>query len=391
VSSRSQSAEVFVVGGGPAGLATAIAASQKGFRVTVADGAAPFIDKPCGEGMMPETIAALRSLGVEIAPHEGRKFRGISFVQELQEHVHENDRAQQEVRVFADFPQGCGIGMRRHLLHKRLIARAEECGVELLWNTPVVGIEAPGADRVNVKLSCGSISARWVIGADGQGSRVRRWSGLEAGRRTKLRHACRRHYRVRPWSEYVEIYWGRHSQVYVTPVGVEEVCVAVMWESGRHVSFDRALCEFPRLNIRLTGAQLASRERGAVTSMHSLKHVQRGNVALVGDASGSVDPITGEGMRLAFRQAFALAESLVANDLRAYEQAHRELARRPRLMGHAMLWLGRRPRMRARLIHGMAAKPDLFAALLALHMGQGSPASLLSNGALLGWRFLAHE
>ena len=76
----SNQVDVLVIGGGPAGLAAAIAARQKGFRVTVADGAAPPIDKACGEGMMPESLAALKTLGVSIAPHEGFRFRGIRFI-----------------------------------------------------------------------------------------------------------------------------------------------------------------------------------------------------------------------------------------------------------------------------------------------------------------------
>ena len=59
-----ESTGVLVIGGGPAGLATAIAARMKGFEVTVADGAKPPIDKACGEGLMPSTMAALRALGV---------------------------------------------------------------------------------------------------------------------------------------------------------------------------------------------------------------------------------------------------------------------------------------------------------------------------------------
>jgi menaquinone-9 beta-reductase len=366
-----QSTDVFIVGGGPAGLAAAIAARQKGFQVMVADGAAPPIEKPCGEGMMPETLAALRALGVEISPGEGQKFRGICFVQE-------------DARVFADFPQGQGIGLRRRLLHERLVARAEECGVQLLWKTPVSGIDAE-----SVQLSCGKVHARWIIGTDGQGSRVRRWSGLEAAKRSTQRHATRRHYRVKPWSNYVEIYWGSHAQAYVTPIGGEEVCIVIMSEWAEHASFDRALRELPELKEQLAGAELSSRERGAVTSTHLLHNVQRRNVALVGDASGSVDAITGEGLRLAFRQAFALGDSLVVSDLRHYEQVHRELARRPMLMGNLMLWLGRNPRIRGRVIRALQSKPDLFARLLATHVGHGTSAELLSTGALLGWRLLA--
>ena len=58
--------DVFVIGGGPAGLAAAIAARQRGLEVVVADGARPPIDKPCGEGLMPDTLAALAQLGIDL-------------------------------------------------------------------------------------------------------------------------------------------------------------------------------------------------------------------------------------------------------------------------------------------------------------------------------------
>ena len=51
--------DVFVIGGGPAGLAAAITARQRGFRVVVADGAQPPVDKACGEGFLPDGLEAL--------------------------------------------------------------------------------------------------------------------------------------------------------------------------------------------------------------------------------------------------------------------------------------------------------------------------------------------
>ena len=104
--------DVFVVGGGPAGLAVAIAARQRGMSVIVADGAVPPIDKTCGEGMMPETLAGLRSLGVALDPCQGFRFKGIRFVQE-------------GANVGAAFPHGPGLGLARPVLHEKLIARAE--------------------------------------------------------------------------------------------------------------------------------------------------------------------------------------------------------------------------------------------------------------------------
>ena len=367
--------DVFVIGGGPAGLSAAIAARKTGLNVTVADGSAPPIEKPCGEGMMPEALTALHSLGVQFEPQEGKPFRGISFIQE-------------DGHVSADFPNGQGLGVRRPLLHERLIIEAEKCGVCFLWRTPVIGLES-----TTIQLSYGTIRSRWIVGADGQGSRVRQWTGL--GRRSsfkphaKQRYASRRHFRLKPWSNYMEIHWGSRSQAYVTPVGSEEICVAVTAETTQDAAFDVALTAMPSLQEKLAGAQLSSRERGAVTVMRSLRRVYKNNVALLGDASGGVDAITGEGLRLAFRQAFALAEALVANDLAQYQQAHQTLLRGPMLMGHLMLWLGRNPLVRERTLRVMQSHPHLFARILAAHAGPGTPAELLSTSAQLGLRVLA--
>jgi flavin-dependent dehydrogenase len=310
-------------------------------------------------------------LGVKFDAGEGRSFRGISFVQA-------------GARVSADFPHGQGVGLRRPLLHERLVAVAEEFGVKLMWKTPVSGIDADG-----VRISSGLIRARWIVGADGHGSRVLRWSGLAPTAPSQQRYANRRHYRLRPWSNYMEIYWGSRAQAYVTPIASDEVCIVIMAETTEHASFDSALAEMPELNEKLAGAQPSSRERGAVTAMRSLQRVQRNHVALVGDASGGVDAITGEGLRLAFRQAFALADAMAAGNLINYQQAHREIARRPMFMGNLLLWLARHPRIRARVIRVMQDQPDLFARLLTTHVGEGSYAQLLSTGALLGLRILA--
>jgi menaquinone-9 beta-reductase len=256
--------------------------------------------------------------------------------------------------------------------------------VQLLWNTPISGISMEG-----VQLLQRNVRARWIVGADGQGSRVRRWSGLETTKRSERRHASRRHYCRKPWSSYMEIHWGRRAQAYVTPIGSEEVCIVIMSERAEHASFDKALDELPELKDHLAGAELSSRERGAITSMNVLHNVQRRNVALVGDASGGVDAITGEGLRLAFRQAIAFGDSIVAGDLESYQQVHRKLARRPMLMGDLLLWLGRNPLIRGRVIRAMGGKPELFARLLATHVGRGRPVELLSTGALLGWQLLA--
>jgi flavin-dependent dehydrogenase len=363
-------ADVFVIGGGPAGLAAAIAAQQRGLSVIVADGTLPPIDKACGEGMMPETLTALRELGVNIDFGQGFPFRGIRFLENGTE-------------VCGEFPQGPGLGIRRTILHEWLIRRAMQCGVRMLWQTPVVGITKTG-----VRLQGEFFPARWIVGADGSSSRVRTWSGLERGRIQAQRFASRRHYRVAPWSEYVDIYWEAMRQAYVTPINGEEICVVVMGDSVADAGIESFLARCPQLREHLAGAEISSRERGAVTLTHALHAVHDGNVALVGDASGGVDAITGEGLRLAFRQAIELAEAMRFDDLASYARAHRNLARKPVLTGSLLLNLGRNAQLRERAFRVLANRPPVFASMLAVHSGDAAWKNLLSAGAQLGWRFL---
>ena len=365
----SRNTDVLVVGGGPAGLAAAIAARSKGFRVVVADGAQPPIDKACGEGLLPETLKALRQLHIHIPLTQAFALRGIRFIQS-------------NFLVQAEFPSGSGLGVRRVDLHQQMIERAQEVGVELRWNTRVTGISSAG-----VTVGAETFAANWIIGADGINSRVRRWIGMQPSRLNRPRFAFRRHFRVPPWSEYVEVYWGNKGQAYVTGVNDRETCV-VLISQNQHARFGSIARDFPELAQRLASAPLAGSERGAITASQSLRCIYRGNVALVGDASGTLDAITGEGLSLSFHQALALADSLEAGDLRLYQAAHRHITRQPIWMGRALLLLDRHPTLLGRVLRTFAAHPELFARMLALHAGPPTSANLAATTALLGWRLL---
>jgi flavin-dependent dehydrogenase len=262
---------------------------------------------------------------------------------------------------------GTGLGIRRTHLHQALIDRAEQAGATLLWGTRVTGLHPGG-----VTLDRGAVTCRWVIGADGENSRVRRWAGLDRPDRASRRFGFRRHYQVEPWSDCVEIYWGSGYQIYVTPIGGGEICVVAISRDS-HLRLDGALQPFPELFERLRAAPITANERGAISATRKLPRVYRDRVVLVGDASGSVDAITGEGLRLGFEQAAALAEALADQNPAAYAAAHRRLARRPAFMAGLMLMMDRSGWLRRRTLQALAAEPRIFATQLAMHIGAASP------------------
>jgi flavin-dependent dehydrogenase len=232
------------------------------------------------------------------------------------------------------------------------------------------------------------VDCRWIIGADGQNSKVRHWAGLEQGHISAQRIGLRQHFLIKPWSEFVEIYWGEQGQAYVTPIAREEVCVALI-SGERFSSFDAGLAQFPELTEHLQGAARSTSVRGALTISRRLKSVVRGNVALLGEASGSVDAITGEGLAMAFRQALALAPAMVAGDLSIYEKTHREIISLPDFMARSMLLLDGKGWLRRRTLRAFAREPRLFERLLAVHVGEMRLASLGARGlADLGWHLL---
>jgi flavin-dependent dehydrogenase len=199
----------------------------------------------------------------------------------------------------------------------------------------------------------------------------------------------RQHYRIAPWSRFVEVHWSDCGQMYVTPVSHDEVCVAFITRA-KNLRFEQALSHFPELATRLSGAARSDRLLGSVTASRHLKRLYRDNIVLIGEAAGSVDAITGEGLAVAFQQAVALASALRAGDLTLYEAAHRRIMRLPRTMAALMLTMDRRPLLRRRVFRALTAQPESFARMLAIHTGEISPLEFgLRNTVSLGWRMLA--
>ena len=370
--------DVAIVGGGPAGLATAMAAARSGLRVVVLDPGVPPLDKACGEGLMPDALAVLGRLGVEL--EGGLPFLGIRFVSGT-------------AIATGSFPGGPGLGLRRTALHAALVRGAERAGVDLRFGVAARGLgvldRRDGAERAAVATAAGEVRARFVVGADGLRSRVATWAGLARVPGPRPRFGLRRHFHRAPWTDRVEVHWGDGAEAYVTPVGANEIGVALLW-SGAHPSYDSLLQRFPELAARLAGARSSSSDRGSGPFHQRVPAVTRGCLALVGDAAGYLDPLTGEGLAIAFHQAEALVAAMAGGDLNGYRRANRRLRRLPEAVTRLMLIAERRPAARRRLIALLGREPEVFSRLLGIQTRQaparslGIPAALRLAACLVG-------
>ncbi len=349
-------ADVVIVGAGPSGIATAIAASQKGLRVTLVDPQKPPIDKACGEGLLPGAVSALRSIGVPLNSSSGFPFTGIRFSDEVSS-------------ASARINRGQALGMRRTTLHRLLADRATETGVRCLWGARVSSLDFGGI-RVEGEL----IRYKWLVGADGQNSIIRQWARLGPRRHKRSRFGFCRHYRIAPWSGMVEVYWGKQCQLFVTPTGPKEVCLALL-SSDPHLRMDGALPQFPDVASRLQDVP-KSAEFGAITALGKSRAVVRGNVALVGDASLTIDGIAGQGLSLAFQEAVHLGEALARGDLASYESAHRRITRMATRMTRLLLLMDQSTWIRRKALRLFSSQPMLFSKMISIHTGERSRESL---------------
>lgn len=329
-------ADVIVVGGGPVGLATAIEARLAGLTAIVLEPREGPVDKACGEGLMPGALPLLHRLGV--AP-VGAPLRGVSYRTRTRTVDHR-------------FETGPGLGVRRTTLHAALEARARAAGVV---------IEHTRADDVRQDewgVTAGGMRASWLFACDGLHSPTRRALGLERPVPARgRRFGIRQHYEIAPWNDLIEVHWTRGAEVYVTPLGLSLVGVAVLGAPG--TDYEAVVGE--TLGARLQDARPVGDRRGAGPFRQRSTRVQHGRVLLVGDASGYVDAITGEGLRLGFEQARAAIAAVTGGA--GYEQEWRRVTRPFRVLTSGLVRAASSP-LRGGIVPLAARAPRLYGAVV---------------------------
>ncbi len=149
----------------------------------------------------------------------------------------------------------------------------------------------------------------------------------------------------------------------MTPVGADLVGIAVL--SVRRASFEEQLAGFPSLRERLAGAEPVTTVRGSGPLRQRTARRVAGRVLLVGDASGYVDALTGEGISLGMSQARAAVAAVGVGHPESYEGEWRRATWRCAALTHALVQGTRPSWMRRAVVPAASAAPGLFRTAVA--------------------------
>jgi menaquinone-9 beta-reductase len=324
------SPDVLIAGAGPAGSIAALVLARAGVRVTLIDRARFPRDKLCGDTVNPGAMSVLRRLGMAAAADDGLAVHGMVVT------------AESGVRCQGRYEEGLvGRALRRHLLDERLLHAATAAGATIEENTLVQSPIVDG-DRVRgltVTASDGrsrSLHAQMVIAADGASSRLARALHLSRHGLEPRRWAIGAYFEdvqaenVGPAFGEMHVRSDRYIGVAPLANDLTNVCVV---SADRTALRDpaRLVCESLRRDPVLAPRFVRARQ---VTRPVSLGPLAVDNLAcgmpglvLAGDAAGFIDPMTGDGLRFAFRGGELAATAVLAALERGEPNAQDWLAR----------------------------------------------------------------
>jgi len=303
------SAEVAVIGGGPAGLVAAIALATAGVdTVLITPPAEP---DHRTTALLAGSVTALETLGVWPAcvPYAAplRKIRLIDATQRL-------IRAPEVLFAAAEI----GIdAFGANIENRHLIAALEARAVELqLARIAGVAISiAPDAAGVSIKHADGETRVRLVIGADGRRSLCRTAAGIETTQRAYPQTALTLNLaHARPHDDTSTEFHTESGPFTLVPLPGRRsslVCVLDPAHAAELAALDDAELsrEIERRAHSLLGAMSVEPGRGIFPlAIETADAVARDRIALVGEAAHVVPPIGAQGLNLGLRDGATIAE-----------------------------------------------------------------------------------
>jgi menaquinone-9 beta-reductase len=331
--------DVLVIGAGPAGSACAQFLAAGGLTVLIADQHAFPRDKVCGDGLIPDTHAALRRLGVlDEVMALAQPVNDVRFVGPRGGHVDIN---------------GTLSVLPRKALDHVLLRAAQRAGAKLLpplrFDAPlvegtgaaqrVVGARLKSKDKPDEVIE---ISAKWVVLATGAVPQALMAAGL-CDRRTPSGIALRAYVRNEAWARQspehqnkLQMVWhprlrGGYGWIFPAPGGLFNIGAGL---TGSHITQNKgpnkgkgqmqdvnlrgmfdAFCEvYPPAAALMKNGTLEGELKGAPLRCSMIGgRWSRPGLLATGEAAGSTYAFSGEGIGKAMETGILAAEAVLLN------------------------------------------------------------------------------
>lgn len=381
-------ADVMIVGAGPAGSSIAIRLARAGVDVALLERSRFPRTKVCGEYLSPGALAALRDLGCADAVLKGaHRLRRVSLA------------AFGAGPVLLTLPGEGAISLSRATLDDALRSAAQACGARLVHgaflhanddggeNVAIAFRDADGSDR--------TCRARALIGADGAWSTVAARCGLAAGgQRRGGRWAVGGHLHgvESGSSDTLEMCLGAGGYYARNPLGRDVANAMLVMPSpiAGDDAADAIVDDLSAGRMRFDGAKLE--KRVAIGPLrYEPSRLAAGRVLLSGDAAGMLDPFVGQGVAIALESSVAGSDAALAllaggrarQSARSLARARRELVLPRRILAFAVDTVMRTPVMRARAARSVRRDPAVAETVLAAVAGAAPAARALSPSLLV--------
>jgi digeranylgeranylglycerophospholipid reductase len=311
---KSDSYDVIVVGGGPAGSLAAREIAQAGHSVLLAEK-----HREIGIPLCCAEATSLRSLGLFMEPDPKWVAAPINGAI-----LYSPDGTEVAVPW-----AGVGVVLERKIFDRHLAGLAGAAGAEVMVNTEAVAIKMNGEFAESVTLISGrdtrQIKCRAVIGADGVESMIGGWAGMDTRLEPEQFHSCAQYLmsQVDGPPDMVRFWVGRDiapgGYLWIFPKGggLANVGLGIVASSAGKKKPVQYLDEFIAKN--LPGAKVIEAMAGGTPALGADHPMVRGNVLLAGDAARLTDPLSGAGIAIAMASGTLAgrltAEYLKTNDL----------------------------------------------------------------------------
>jgi 2-polyprenyl-6-methoxyphenol hydroxylase-like FAD-dependent oxidoreductase len=316
--------DIITVGGGLGGAALAKAMAEHGVRVLVLERETQFKDRVRGEFMAPWGVAEARELGVEELLRNtcGHNLPYVDWYSGPLQAEHRDLRT--------TTPQGLPVLCVYHpAMQEVLLQAAADAGAEVRRGAVVRNVTRDGVPTVVVAQEgrVEEIQARLVIGVDGRGSMVRKWTGFPVHQDPEHLLISGVMFENMPLppedANYVVFNFTLGQEALLFPQGQGRVRAYFVCRTDGVARLQGA-ADVPRFVEECVRAGAPAEWYAGVRAIGPLAtfdgaatwadHPYQAGVALLGDAAGATDPTWGQGLSITLRDVRVLRDHLCRTD-----------------------------------------------------------------------------